>query len=107
MNENKNLKKGLGIHARRFIAYVVLILVTFACLFWFYVLFINATRSNGRTAGRIYTTAKHTSAGKLEQSGTRNTSGMAGYDKQSDRICTVSSVMHLFFNHDGLRHSCI
>ena len=47
MNENKNLKKGLGIHARRFIAYVVLILVTFACLFWFYVLFINATRSNG------------------------------------------------------------
>ena len=42
MNENKNLKKGLGIHARRFIAYVVLILVTFACLFWFYVLFINA-----------------------------------------------------------------
>ena len=31
MNENKNLKKGLGIHARRFIAYVVLILVTFAC----------------------------------------------------------------------------
>ena len=47
MNENKNLKKGLGIHARRFIAYIVLILVTFACLFWFYVLFINATRSNG------------------------------------------------------------
>ena len=39
MNENKNLKKGLGIHARRFIAYIVLILVTFACLFWFYVLF--------------------------------------------------------------------
>ena len=24
MNENKNLKKGLGIHARRFIAYVCL-----------------------------------------------------------------------------------
>ena len=78
MNENKNLKKGLGIHARRFIAYVVLILVTFACLFWFYVLFINA-----------------------------NTSGMAGYDKQSDRIGTVSSVMYLFFNHDSLCDPCI
>ena len=24
MNENRNLKKGVGIHARRFIAYVVL-----------------------------------------------------------------------------------
>jgi len=39
--------KGLGIHARRTIAYVVLILISFLCLFWFYVLFINATRSHG------------------------------------------------------------
>ena len=43
----KDVEGGLGIHARRAIAYIVLILVTFACLFWFYVLFINATRSNG------------------------------------------------------------
>lgn len=35
-----------SVHARRVIAYVVLILVSFLCLFWFYVLFINATRSN-------------------------------------------------------------
>ena len=47
MNENRNLKKGVGIHARRTIAYVVLIIVSILCLFWFYVLFINATRSNG------------------------------------------------------------
>lgn len=46
MNENKK-KKGLSIKAQRRIAYVVLILITFLCLFWFYVLFINATRSNG------------------------------------------------------------
>ncbi len=45
MQTNKT-SKGLGIHARRFIAYVVLIFLTFLCLFWFYVLFINATRSN-------------------------------------------------------------
>lgn len=38
---------GLGLHARRFIAYVVLILITFLCLFWFYILLINSTRSNG------------------------------------------------------------
>lgn len=43
---NNKTSKGLGIHARRFIAYVVLIFLTFLCLFWFYVLFINATRSN-------------------------------------------------------------
>lgn len=40
------LKKGLGIKSQRMIAYIVLILVTIMCLFWFYVLFINATRSN-------------------------------------------------------------
>ena len=34
-------------HARRMIAYTVLIIISFFCLFWFYVLFINATRSNG------------------------------------------------------------
>ncbi len=43
--EERN-QHGLGIHTRRIVAYVVLILVTVMCLFWFYVLFINATRSN-------------------------------------------------------------
>lgn len=37
----------ISVHARRIIAYTVLILISFLCLFWFYVLFINATRSNG------------------------------------------------------------
>ncbi len=41
-------KKGLGIHARRAIAYIVLILITFFCLFWFYIMIINATRSNSQ-----------------------------------------------------------
>ncbi|MCH5276021.1 MAG: carbohydrate ABC transporter permease [Lachnospiraceae bacterium] len=38
--------KGLGIKARRALSYIVLAIVSFLCLFWFYVLFINATRSN-------------------------------------------------------------
>jgi multiple sugar transport system permease protein len=37
---------GASVHARRVVSYVVLILISFLCLFWFYVLFINATRSN-------------------------------------------------------------
>ena len=32
---------------QRTLAYIVLIIISFFCLFWFYVLFINATRSNG------------------------------------------------------------
>lgn len=46
--KNQELKKGLGLHARRSIAYIALTIITFFCLFWFYILFINATRSNGQ-----------------------------------------------------------
>lgn len=49
---NEKLKKGMGIKTRRGVAYVILVLISFLCLFWFYVLFINATRSHGElTAG--------------------------------------------------------
>lgn len=44
---NNGTKKGMGLHARRALAYIVLIIISFFCLFWFYVMFINATRSNG------------------------------------------------------------
>ena len=36
----------MSVKARRIIAYIVLILVAFLCLIWFYILFINATRSH-------------------------------------------------------------
>lgn len=39
-------KHGLGIKGRRIVAYVVLALIAFFCLFWFYILFINASRSH-------------------------------------------------------------
>lgn len=42
------------VHARRAVAYIVLCIISFLCLFWFYVLFINATRSNGEL-GRGFT----------------------------------------------------
>ena len=45
--EEYKTKKGLGVHARKTIAYIVLALITFFCLIWFYILFINATRSHG------------------------------------------------------------
>ena len=44
---NKKPKKGMSMKGQRTLAYIVLIILTFLCLFWFYVLFINATRSNG------------------------------------------------------------
>ena len=47
-NTTNGTEKGLGIRARRVIAYAVLIIMTFLCLFWFYILFINSTRSNAQ-----------------------------------------------------------
>lgn len=43
----KGLDKSLGLGARRVIAYAFLIFISILCLFWFYILFVNATRSNG------------------------------------------------------------
>ena len=81
MNENRNLKKGVGIHARRFIAYVVLAIVSVLCLFWFYVLFINATRSNGELQSG-FTLIPSSHLWEKEW----NTSGVERYDQQSDRF---------------------
>ncbi len=41
-------RKGLNIKARRTIAYVVLIFLTVLCLFWFWVLFVNSTRTHSQ-----------------------------------------------------------
>ena len=38
----------MNIHGRRFVSYLVLIIITILCLVWFYILFINATRSNSQ-----------------------------------------------------------
>ena len=69
-------QKGVGLHARRIIAYVVLIIISFFCLFWFYIMFINATRSNGELQSGFYRNSKYPFADKLEQSGTWNASNL-------------------------------
>jgi len=61
MEESKTT--GVAVRTRRVIAYVVLILVTLMCLFWFYVLFINATRSNSALK-RGFTLIPGTALGK-------------------------------------------
>ena len=48
MNEkNSKNKKGMSMKGQRTLAYIVLIIISFFCLFWFYVLFINANRTDG------------------------------------------------------------
>ncbi len=43
-------KKEMSLKSRRTIAYIVLTVISFFCLIWFFILFINATRSKGDLA---------------------------------------------------------
>lgn len=45
-SEKSKVSAGLSIHARRIVAYIVLVFLSILCLFWFYVLFVNATRTH-------------------------------------------------------------
>ena len=46
MADRNKIRKGFSLKTNRAIAYTVLVMITVVCLFWFYVLFINATRSH-------------------------------------------------------------
>lgn len=41
---------GIGVKTRRVIAYITLTIISFLCLFWFYILFVNTTREHGELA---------------------------------------------------------
>jgi len=45
-DKDYDVEGGLGLTVRRIIAYIVLILLSILCLFWFYILFVNSTRSH-------------------------------------------------------------
>ena len=80
MNEkNSKNKKGMSMKGQRTLAYIVLIIISFFCLFWFYVLFINA----------------------------RNTPCMEWYVQQYFHCYLLRCFMYLFFNNDCLRYPCI
>lgn len=46
-DDDYKVNKGWGIRAQRTVAYIVLVLVCFMCLFWFAILFVNSTRAHG------------------------------------------------------------
>ena len=98
MNEkNSKNKKGMSMKGQRTLAYIVLIIISFFCLFWFYVLFINATRSNGALkkgftaipGGHLIENWKNLLAGTLPVWN------------------LLRCFMYLFFNNDCLRYPCI
>lgn len=45
---NRNSANGSSMKARRVVSYIVLVFVTVMCLFWFYLLLINTTKTNNQ-----------------------------------------------------------
>ena len=105
--ETRKVHKGMNIHTRRAIAYVVLTIISFFCLFWFYILFVECNEIKRTAAVRIHTGTELASSGELEESARGNTSGMERYVKQYYRSRLKRTGFGLLFNHDGLRDSCI
>lgn len=100
-------KKGMGIHARRTIAYIVLILVSFFCLFWFYVMIINATRSNGQLQSG-FTAIPSTHLWKNWMNLVTGTLPIWKGMINSLIISTMQcSTLCIFFNNDGICDTCI
>ena len=89
--QNSQVGKGLNVHVRRAIAYTVLILISFFCLFWFYVLFINATRS----------------LAELGKPCERDDPGLGRVIQQPDCIDIQRDFMRIFFYHDGICDPCV
>ncbi len=90
-------EKGIGVGARRVIAYVVLILLSFLCLVWFYILFINATRSNAEL-GRGFTPFPSTYLGKNWNSMIHGTQPILLGLRNSVLISVSSAVLSTYFS---------
>ena len=105
---NKNdIQKGVGLHARRVIAYVVLIIISFFCLFLVLHYVYQCNQIKRRVTIRIYRDSKYEPVKKLEQSGARNASNLVWNVQQSDHRCLLSSALYIFFNHDRICDPCV
>ena len=97
--EQTNLKaaKGMSIHLRRIISYVVLILITFMCLIWFYILMINSTRSHGELT-RGFTAIPSTHLIENFQNVMKGTLPIVSGMKNSVIVAVLTAVLCTYFS---------
>ena len=96
----------MSMKGQRTLAYVVLIILTFFCLFWFYVLFINATRSNGALK-KGFTAIPGGQLIKLEKPSRRDPSCMERYVQQYLHCYMFCCFMYILLHNDCICYSRI
>jgi multiple sugar transport system permease protein len=92
-----DVEGGLGLTVRRIIAYIVLILLTILCLFWFYILFVNASRAHSDLA-RGFTLIPGTYLLKNWQAVMNGTQPIARGMLNSFIIASCASVLSVYFS---------
>ena len=97
---------GASLKARRAGCYVFLILISFICLFWFYVLFINATRSNSQLA-RGFTALPSVNLGANLHNLFSGTLPVISGLCNSCGSVLYGIACNLFLDDDGICHPCL
>ena len=92
-----NVEGGLGLAVRRLIAYIVLIILSILCLFWFYILFVNASRSHSDLA-RGFTLIPGTYLLKNWEGVMNGTQPIANGMLNSFIIAACASVLCVYFS---------
>ena len=92
-----SVEGGLGLTVRRIIAYVVLIILSILCLFWFYILFVNASRAHSDLA-RGFTLIPGTYLLKNWQSVMNGTQPIIRGMANSFIIAACASVLCVYFS---------
>ena len=95
MNKTNNTPAAL--RTRRTVCYIVLVLVTIMCLFWFYVLFVNATRSHAELA-RGFTLIPSGALVKNFKSSVNGTSHILRGLANSFIVAASSTVLCVYFS---------
>ena len=95
----KGLDRALSIKTRRVIAYVTLALISVLCLFWFYVLLINSTRSHAEmTRGFTLLPSTHLWENWINGVVNNSTINFVRGMFNSLFVATVSSVLCTYFS---------
>lgn len=97
MNETTKKTKGVSVHTRRVLSYIALAIATLICLFWFYVLFINATRSNDSEAG-IHSNSWYSSRLRMLRVYSRITICLCSVVLNSLIIASITATLSTYFS---------
>lgn len=92
---------------RSILAHTVLILLSFMCLFFFYVLIINATRSHAELQKGFSALPGKYFFTNLKNVAMTEASRCSVVFEQFDRIRVFSSIMYLFFSSDSIWTLCL